>query len=136
MSTVNVLIVVDVEGALGSNPPNANGHVYMVDTNGFIGSYQEGQEELVTVVANGQTIVWSAAPVDPSTNVAITGFTGAAPGNQISPVQLPGGWGNSWSSQVSVPLGSSGTLYQYSVNLQFEGPNGTTLSFDPFLKSQ
>jgi hypothetical protein len=131
--TVDVLVVVDVEGALGTN--NLFNNVYMIDTNKFMGSYQEGQAELVTVVSNGQTIVWSVTPVDPATSVAITGFTGAAINQQIAPTQEPGGWGSPWTAQASIPLGSSGTTYQYSIVLQFEGPNGVTMTFDPFLKS-
>ncbi|HEX4494045.1 MAG TPA: hypothetical protein VIE43_00125 [Thermoanaerobaculia bacterium] len=129
MSTaVDVLIVVDVEGALAAK--NLNGNVYMVDTNKFFGSYTEGGEELVTTVSNGENIVWSISPVDPATSVTISGFNGNAIGQQIAPVAQPDG---SWFSQVSVPINSSGTQYQYSVNLTFEG---TTLGFDPFLQSQ
>lgn len=136
MSTVDVLVVVDVENALVNG---ANGNVYMIDTNGFMGSLGEGGEELQTAVTNGQTIVWSAAPVDPGTNVAIVGFTGVAVGPtlQINPAsQQPSVWNSPWSSQVFLGQATKGQTYQYSINLQFGGSQGKILSFDPYVLSE
>jgi hypothetical protein len=129
-TTIDVLILIDVNGALELNPPIANGNVYMVDTNKFFGSLQEGGEELITTVSNGQTIVWSVAPVDPATSVAIAGFTGAAVGSVIAPVSEP--QEGTWSAQVDIPLNTPvNTQFQYSVELQL---GGQTLSFDPYLQ--
>jgi hypothetical protein len=93
----------------------------------------------VMTCCNGQGIVWSVAPVDPATNVAITAFGGQAVGSgsqyQINPVQLPATWGSPWQATTTINQGTSGTQYQYTMSLQFGGPTGKTLWFDPFLKS-
>ncbi len=129
MSTVNVLIVVDVEGALASN--NLSNNLYMIDTEKFMGEL-EGTNELTTTVSNGETITWAVAPVDPSTNVTINAFTGQAIGSVVTPQanSLPAG---TWSSQVFLPANSNGQTFQYSMNLQFD--QGVILGFDPFLVS-
>jgi hypothetical protein len=127
MSNVDVLIVVDVEGALASQ--NLQNNVYLIDTNKFMGSYNEGGAELYTKVSNGQTVTWSVAPVDPNTSAVISSFTGQAiTQNIISPIAQAGG---SWSSEAFLP-NPTGQQYQYSVVLGFEG---STLPFDPFLVS-
>lgn len=127
MTTVNVLIVVDVLAAATSGNLGAN--VYLVDTNKHIGSGAEGQAELVTVLSSGNNIEWSVAPIDPGTDVVIAGFEGQAiNGNNIKPVKNnDGSWGSTFSA-----TGGSGTQYQYSVSLSFDG--ATPQSFDPFLK--
>lgn len=129
MSTVNVLIVVDVEGALASN--NLSNNLYMIDTEKFMGEL-EGTNELTTNVSNGETITWAVAPVDPSTNVSINAFTGQAIGSVVTPQanSLPAG---TWSSQVFLAPNSTGQKYQYSMNLQFD--QGVILGFDPYLVS-
>ena len=130
MATVNVLIVVDVESALSFG---LQGNVYMVDTNKNIGpSLNEGQVELYTVLGEGDTVIWSVAPIDPGTNVSICGFTGAATNGNISPVL---GVNGTWSSMfdATTPY-TSGNQYQYSVTLQYEGTTGPQQSFDPFLQ--
>lgn len=127
MSNVDVLIVVDVEGALASQ--NLQNNVYLIDTNKFMGSNNEGGSELYTKVSNGQIVTWSVAPVDPNTSAAISSFTGQAiTQNIISPAPQAGG---SWSAEAFMQ-DPTGQQYQYSVVLGFEG---TTLSFDPFLLS-
>lgn len=69
-----VLVVVDVAGALASGGLLNN--CYMADTNHYLGSWREGSEELHTVCQDGQVLTWSAAPVAPETQVAISGFSG------------------------------------------------------------
>lgn len=81
MSTVDVLMMVDVEGALASG--NLSENIYLVDTNGYLGSYNEGQDELSTKLHNGDTVVWSVAPIDPGTNATIASFSGTAVSDQI-----------------------------------------------------
>src|ERR1051325_5658582 len=71
--TVNVLIAVDTSAAQSSK--NLSGNVYMVDTNHFMGSTAEGQPELVTVLHNGDTVVWNVQPINPGNDVEISGFT-------------------------------------------------------------
>jgi hypothetical protein len=74
MATIFALIVVDTEGALASG--SAIDNSYLVDNNGFLGSWNEGTPSLSTVLEDGQIIHWSAAPVSPSGQVAIAGFSG------------------------------------------------------------
>jgi hypothetical protein len=81
------------------------------------------------VLGQGDTIVWSVAPIDPGTEVAIIGFTGAAVNVNITPVANANG---SWSSIFAAAPYQSGNQYQYSVTLNFEG--GDPQSFDPFLR--
>lgn len=130
MATVNVLLAVDVQAALSSGNLSAN--VYMVDTNHYLGSYQEGTDELVTTLNIGDTIVWSVAPIDPGTNVAINGFSGVAYRDKIiQPVKNPID-PQSWEARFQAPgSANAGTQYQYSISLSFEGK---IMGFDPFLQ--
>lgn len=125
---INVLIVVDVEGALASGDLDSN--VYLVDTNKFFGSYNEGQEELVTTCSDGQIIIWSVAPINPGDDVEITDFTGQMIDQKICvPTQSTIVTGVTvWSGRVE----SQGSIaqYQYSCVLSFDGK---AMSFDPFL---
>jgi hypothetical protein len=131
MATVDVLMVVDVEGALAGN--NGQGdlqdNIYLVDTNKYMGSGAEGQAELVTSLNNSDTIVWSVAPVAPDTNVTISSFGGIAIANgNIKPVAQ----GASWTAQFTPgPNVGAGVQFQYTATLQFDGQR--TLTFDPFL---
>jgi len=126
---INVLIIVDVEGALASGALDSN--VYLVDTNKFFGSYSEGQEELVTSCKDGQIIIWSVTPINPGDDAEITGFTGQiidqkiCQPQQITPVPGVVAWSGRVESQ-----GATGR-YQYSCTLSFDG---RSMSFDPFLQ--
>lgn len=130
MNKINVLIVVDVEGAITSGDLDAN--VYLIDTSKYAGSGNEGQDELYTAcVSNpqgGSPIAWSVAPIDPSTTVKINSFTGAMiASHALVPQRYPDG---SWQGtlQSNLPVEN----IQYSVVLNFE--NGKKMTFDPFLK--
>ncbi len=74
MNELCVLIVVDTAGALASG--SLVGNCYMVDTNGFVGSWNEGTDQLQTVCQDGQLLAWSAASVSADQQVSITGFSG------------------------------------------------------------
>ena len=129
MATVNVLMMVDVEAALTSNNLSAN--IYLVDTNKYLGSGSEGQDELVTKLNTGDTIIWTVAPIDPSTNAAIESFSGGAVSDQyITPVQDPLSAGV-WESLFQPPGGSVGDSYQYNATLRFNDTKN--LTFDPYL---
>jgi hypothetical protein len=125
MSTVNILVAVNVGQAVatGNLPPN----VYMVDTNGYMGSGGEGTNELQTTCTNGDTLVWSVVSIDPNETVSITGFTGQAIPTMINPAQYPQFNGTVWGGRVN----QAGTGIQYSINLLLEG--GVHLTFDPFI---
>ncbi len=128
MKEINVLIVVDVEGALASNDLGAN--VYLIDTNKYFGSGSEGQEELVTACLDGQVVIWSVTPVNPGNDTQITGFGGQAIDEKVcvpKETDLPTGE-TVWAGRVE----SQGTAaqYQYNCTLSFDGRN---MAFDPFL---
>jgi hypothetical protein len=128
MKNINVLIVVDVEGALSSGNLGAN--VYLVDTNKYFHSGSEGQEELVTACNDGQIVIWSVTPVNPGNDAQITGFTGQIiTDNVCNPKQteLPGG-AQIWSGRVETQ--GKTAKYQYSCTLSFDGKN---MTFDPYL---
>lgn len=129
--TVDVLLAVDVEGALASK--NLYSNIYLMDTSKFFSSYQEGQPELVTILGIGNTIVWSVVPIDPGTNVVIQNFRGqAVKDNVINPVVDPI-YTQSFESRF-LPAGytPSGTRFRYRIDLDFEGK--TVMGFDPFLQ--
>lgn len=129
MSTVDVLMMVDVEGALASG--NLSENIYLVDTNGYLGSYNEGQDELSTKLHNGDTVVWSVAPIDPGTNATIASFSGTAVSDKyINPVPDPLSAGV-WESKFQPPGGSTGQSFQYNATLKFD--DNKELTFDPFL---
>ncbi|MEH3053773.1 MAG: hypothetical protein PGN13_07145 [Patulibacter minatonensis] len=125
---INVLIVVDVEGALASQDLGSN--VYLIDTNKHFGSGSEGQEELVTSCQDGQIIIWSVASVNPGDDAEIVAFLGQAVDQKICvPKQSTLVTGQTvWGGRVE----SQGTTaqYQYNCTLSFDG---TQLTFDPFL---
>lgn len=128
LAQINVLIVVDVEGALSSGDLGNN--VYLIDTAKHFGSGREGQQELQTACRDGQVIIWSVTPVNPGTDVEISAFTGQMVEQSVcKPVQtkLPSG-DVVWSARVET-RGDAGT-YQYSCELTFDGK---PMSFDPFL---
>jgi hypothetical protein len=126
---INVLIVVDVEGALASGSLGTN--VYLVDTNGYFGSSSEGQQELQTACKDGQVIVWSVSSVNPGDDAEITGFTGQMIEQKVClPQQSKLVTGETvWSGRVE----SQGQTaqFQYSCTLSFDGKS---MTFDPFLK--
>jgi hypothetical protein len=125
---INVLIVVDVEGALAANDLSSN--VYLIDTNKFFGSYNEGQTELVTTCSDGQVVIWSVASVNPGDDVEIVEFTGQiieqgiCQPRQSTLVTGETVWGGRVESQ------GAKAKYQYSVTLSFDGK---AMNFDPFL---
>jgi hypothetical protein len=129
LNEVNVLIVVDVEGALASDDLGSN--VYLIDTNKHFGSGGEGQDELVTACEDGQILVWSVAAVNPGNNAEIAGFKGQIIDQKIClPKQGTTATGMTfWSGRVE-SQGTSST-YQYSCTLSFDGK---AMDFDPFLK--
>lgn len=125
---INVLIVVDVEGALASGDLGSN--VYLIDSNKYFGSGSEGQEELVTACLDGQVVIWSVTPVNPGDDAEIVGFKGQMIDQKIClPAQSTLVTGETvWAGRVE----SQGAVaqYQYSCTLSFDGK---AMDFDPFL---
>lgn len=128
VSEINVLIIVDVEGALASG--NLGSNVYLVDTNKYFGTSGEGQQELQTSCKDGQVVIWSVASINPGDDAEITGFTGQMIDQKIClPKQSTLVTGETvWAGRVE----SQGQTaqYQYSCTLSFDG---TPMTFDPFL---
>lgn len=131
MATISVLVAVDVENVLAQaakNPgqPLSSG-VYMSDTNGFNGSLQEGQMELVTDCHYLDTIQWTVYPIDPNTSIQITGFTGQAIPTICNPAQTGTAPLVYWQGTV---VTQTVQQYQYSIVLSADG---VSMTFDPFL---
>lgn len=128
VNEVNVLIVVDVEGALASGDLGSN--VYLIDTNKHFGSYSEGQQELVTYCRDGQVIVWSIASVNPGDEAEIAGFTGQMVDQRVCiPKASTLVTGETvWAGRVESQGQSA--QFQYSCTLSFDG---RAMNFDPFL---
>jgi len=126
MSNLNVLMVVDVEGALAGTLQD---NIYLIDSNKNFGSGAEGQAELNTACTDGQVIVWSVTPVDPSTDVVISGFSGGMVGDNIcNPQPVTGPDGTTYEGRVDAQGVAS--VQQYSATLTMDG---RLMSFDPFL---
>jgi hypothetical protein len=126
MNTIDVLIVVDVEGALAGDLTD---NVYLIDTNKWVGSGSEGQVELRTACTDGQMITWHVVGVSPSTDVEIVGFNGQMIADKICvPQQVKTPDGTYWEGRVE-SQGAASTQ-QYSVNLTMDGREAT---FDPYL---
>ncbi|MBM7868472.1 hypothetical protein GTO89_16345 [Heliobacterium gestii] len=128
MKSIDVLVIVDTQGALTSNDLHNN--VYLVDTNKFFGSYQQGQPELVTNCYDTQTINWRVMSINPGNDVQINRFTGEMVNMQVCvPKKLGTVQDTFWQGIVQ----SRGALrrYQYSIELIFNGTK--TLNFDPYI---
>jgi hypothetical protein len=128
MNIVCVLVVVDALGAQSSGSLMDN--VYLVDTNHFLGSWQEGTDSLHTLCQDGQLIRWQAVGVSPASQVAITGFSGPMTDQGVCvPVASGGADGGGWTGRVQ----SRGSFasYPYVLNLAI---GGQAMSFSPSLK--
>jgi hypothetical protein len=126
MNNIDVLIVVDTQGALAGSLQD---NVYLIDTNKHVGSGSEGQAELQTRCQDGQVINWSVTPLSPSEDVNITQFTGQRKNDRICVPQAVTALGVTyWTARVEAQ-GVTGQQ-QYSVELTMDGK---TMSFDPFL---
>jgi len=137
MATINILVVVDVEGATSSG--NLASNVWMIDTGKYLGTVEAGNE-LITYANNGDKLQWSLAAVDPGTNLAFapysanppSPFSGQAVPANINPQPVPLTNNTQYIAQFSVPGGTkAGAQYQYRMTLAMDGKNYT---FDPFLQ--
>ncbi len=127
MNQVDVLIVVDAEGALASGDLGAN--VYLIDSNKHVGSGNEGQQELMTVCKDGQVINWRITGVSPSSDVVITQYTGQMINDKVCvPIPVTSVDGPYWQGRVEAQ-GTKGNQ-QYSVVVSIDG---RAMTFDPYL---
>ena len=127
MNTLCVLLVVDTAGALATG--SLSGNCYMVDTNGYLGSWGEGTSELHTVCEDAQTLVWSVEPVSPGAQVAIAGFSGPMVDQEVCRPAAGYDGSAAWSGVVE----SQGAFasYAYTATLSLES---TQLAIDCFIK--
>ncbi|WP_448563970.1 alpha-pore-forming tripartite toxin MakABE regulator [Thalassotalea ganghwensis] len=127
MKKIEILIVVDSAGALASN--NLASNVYMVDSNQWLGSWQEGTCQLHTVTEDGQFIAWSSCAISPDDEVTITGFTGDMVNQSVCKPQSVDE--DAWEGQIQT-RGASGR-YPYTISLSINGKN---MNFSPYMEVQ
>jgi len=127
MKNVDVLVVVDTVGALASGDLQNN--VYLVDTNKYIGSWNEGNCELETVCHDTQVLKWRVVSIDPDSDVEITGFTGTMINQEIC-VPRNVGVDQDVYWEGTVETRGHHDSYQYTVTISIDGRQ---LSFDPFI---
>jgi hypothetical protein len=130
MKKIEVLVVVDSVGALASGSLVNN--VYVVDTNKFLGSWNEGQCDLHTLSQDQQSIRWSVVAISPDSEVAISSFDGDMLTKKVCvPVKTGTGTDVSWQGQVETQGGFG--RFAYILHLSVEG---TAMSFSPYLEVQ
>lgn len=131
MATINILVVVDVEGTTSSGSLSNN--VWMIDSGKYLGT-QEAGNELITLLNDGDDVAWSLAAVNPGDNLTWgTGqpFSGQAVPNNINPKPNPVD-ASQYLARFFVLGGlPAGTTYQYTMTLMMDGQ---PYSFDPFLR--
>lgn len=120
MSRVNVIVVVDVIGALSAETP-MNGNVFMVDDSAFH-SANQGTTQLCTACRPGDLIKWSALAVDVQTPVAIRKISFLGDHGAVAPPPLETSNYSEldlmvWEGIVPPHL-VPGTLYRYELELQ------------------
>lgn len=127
-SDISILIVVDALGAAATGSLRDN--VYLVDTNSFIGSWSEGQDDLHTVCQDGQVLNWTATTVSPSNDTTIIGFSGDMVSERICVPSRQGIGGEArWQGRVQ----SHGQAQQYAYSVQLS-VDGEPMTFTPFIK--
>lgn len=130
MKSIDILVVVDTLGATASG--NLQSNVYLIDTNKYLGSWNEGQCELHTICYDNQIIKWRVTPVSPENDVDIVGFTGQMIDQKICVPQKQGITQDIYWEGIVETRGDVGR-YQYSMVLTIDGKR---MTFDPFLEVQ
>jgi len=124
MSAVDVLIVVDTDGAASSGDLQNN--VSLVEETVGVNSQIKQYCELMTYCKAGQTINWKAIPKSPESAVEILDFQGLIVQGICKPKRKDI-FSGIWEGQVSP---SSKGIYQYTVDLIFDG---IRMTFNPYL---
>lgn len=123
--TVDILIVVDVEQALIDNSLVNN--LYMVDTNRFMGSYQEGSMELYTKCRNNTILKWRVESIAVGNDVEISKFIHSSGSDLCHPQSEAEN--SYWQGTVNGQVGNTET---YHMQLTFNGRK--TLEWDPYIE--
>jgi hypothetical protein len=128
MNTIYITVAVDTVGALAAD--SLEDYVYMVDSNKYLGSWQEGASQLNTVCQNGQIIVWSAQPLNAGNSVEISGLTASMVDQKICvpKMDIMSGVG-SWAGRVETQGSYGSYVYTLSLNL-----GARKLSFNSAIK--
>lgn len=124
MSAVDVIIVVDTDGAASSGDLQNN--VSLFEAAAGIDSQIKQYCDLTTCCKAGQTIKWKAIPKSPESAVEILDFKGQMVQGICKPTQKDI-FSGIWEGQVSP---SSKGIYQYTVDLIFDG---IRMTFNPYL---
>ncbi|AEY67468.1 hypothetical protein [Clostridium sp. BNL1100] len=126
MKKIEILIIVDANGALSTNSLQSN--VYMVDTNKWLGSWNESTCNLHTVCEDQQLICWRVVAISESSLVSIENFSGQLTNQNICTPQKSGSDECTyWEGRVETK-GASGR-FAYSVNLNVDGKNFSLASY-------
>ena len=124
MKKIKILVVIDASGALST--ASIENNVYMIDSNQWLGSWQEGTCQLHTVAEDGQLLSWRATGISPDSQVNITAFSGGMVEQSICTPQPLGD--ETWEGRIETSGSSGRYLYQISVNV-----DGKSFSFAPYL---
>lgn len=127
MKKINILVVIDSSGALSTSSIENN--VYMVDSNQWLGSWQEGTCQLHTVAEDGQLICWRTTGISPDSQVNIVTFSGDMVTRSICTPEQSGN--ETWEGRIET-RGSSGR-YTYTISIDVDGQ---LFSFSPYLDVQ
>lgn len=128
MKKIEVLIIADAAAALASNDLQNN--VYLIDTNKYMGSGNEGQAELKTACHDEELISWRVVAISPDNEISIKGFIGQMIDQKICTPQKQGIDSDVyWEGRVEA-RGNKGEV-QYSAILVIDGKE---MNFDPFLE--
>jgi len=128
MRTIDILVIIDCLGAIASG--NLKSNAYIVDINGYEGSWNEGTSQLVTVCQDGQELSWGISSVNPGNQVNIVNFSGQLISSKICNPQKQGIPGTeTWKGKVQSREGIG--QYNYTLTLSI---NGKSMSFDAFIK--
>jgi threonine dehydrogenase-like Zn-dependent dehydrogenase len=128
MRTIDILVAVDCVGALASGSLKDN--AYIVDTNGYEGSWNEGTSQLVTICQDGQRLSWGIQSVNPGNQIDIVSFGGQMVTSNICNPSKQGIEGaESWKGQVQ----TRGSIGQYNYTIQIS-IDGASMSFDAYIK--
>lgn len=130
MQRIQVLIVVDASASLASNKIIDN--VYMVDSNKFLGSWNEGQCNLYTVCQDQQNISWRSTGISEDNEVNITQFAGPMVDKRIClPEKMGRSADTAWEGRVETQQQRG--RYRYAITLSIDG---RSFVFSPFLDVQ
>ena len=127
MKKINILVVIDAVGA--SSTSSIENNVYMIDSNQWLGSWQEGTCRLHTVAEDGQLISWRATGISPDSQVNITAFSGDMVTRSICTPQPSGD--EAWEGRVETRGGSGRYTCTITVDV-----DGQSFSFSPYLDVQ